>query len=103
MALRHPNGELIQCKSSGRDGRELGWDAIKDVVTGEAAYRLKYPDITFSKVCVTNQYFNAGAHDQARLNNVILVDQEGLKSLIAEHDVSREEVERLLGGNWSGP
>ena len=33
------NGELIQCKSSTVDDKTLGWEAIKDVVGGEASYR----------------------------------------------------------------
>jgi len=49
-------GVLMQCKSSPRERAELGWDAIKDVVTG-AAYRGRYAAVMFAKVGVTNQYF----------------------------------------------
>jgi SNF2 family DNA or RNA helicase len=43
------SGELIQCKSSTVDNTNLGWNAIKDVVTGEAAYRARHPGICFKK------------------------------------------------------
>ncbi|MGH7488986.1 MAG: helicase-related protein, partial [bacterium] len=41
VALAGARGELVQCKTSGTSDAELSWDAVKDVVTGEAAYRLR--------------------------------------------------------------
>ncbi len=96
VAIRGNDGELIQCKTARTDGRELGWDAIKDVVTGEAGYIRQYPNVTFRKVCITTQYFNRGANEQARNNDVRLIDQTMLESLIAAHAITLTEVERML-------
>jgi hypothetical protein len=101
VAIKGREGELIQCKTARREGRELGWDAIKDVVTGEAAYRKQYPEVTFRKVCVTSQYFNAGAYEQAEYNNVRLVDQRTLVELIAVHQITLADVERLMYRDWA--
>ena len=90
-------GELIQCKSSTFQGAELDWNAVKDVVTGHAAYRLRYPGTDFKLVCITNQFFNAKARHMAGLNKVVLVDQAGLKALLEEHKVVMTDLERLLG------
>src|SRR5262249_32760264 len=48
-----PGGELIQCKSSTIDGTQLSWEAVKDVVTGTASYRVRHPGISFRQVCIT--------------------------------------------------
>ena len=82
VALGHGEGKLIQAKSSGQHGAALGWEAVKDVVTGEAFYKKRHPNIAFDKVCITNQYFNGQAKENARLNFVALVDQTDLEQLI---------------------
>ncbi len=52
VAIDGSVGELIQCKTSQRSDRELSWDAIKDVVTGHAAYQLQYPgDNLLASLC----------------------------------------------------
>ena len=89
-------GELIQCKSSRSGGSHLGWEAIKDVVTGEAKYKFEHPGVAFTKVAVTNQYFNDNARLHAELNQVRLVDQTVLAQLLNEHHVVRGEIEALL-------
>lgn len=96
VALQRKEGELIQCKTSQSTGRELGWEAIKDVVTGEAAYRAQYRGIQFLKVCVTTQSFNSGAHRQAQLNQVRLIDQVALEALHSQYPMTLEDVERVL-------
>jgi HJR/Mrr/RecB family endonuclease len=58
VALSGRKGQLVQAKTSGTDGAMLGWEAVKDVVTGEAFYQRRHPDIDFDKVCITNQFFN---------------------------------------------
>jgi HJR/Mrr/RecB family endonuclease len=70
-----PDGELVQCKSSTIDDTMLSWNAIKDVVTGEAAYRERHPNVRFAKACVTNQFFNDNARRHASLNDVELYDR----------------------------
>lgn len=90
--------ELIQCKSSTRP--ELGWEAIKDVVTGEAAFRARYPGIAFQKVCLTNQRFNANARKQAALNRVRLVDRGQLERLLKEQPLTLSDIERVLFTDW---
>ena len=96
VALKDDQGELIQCKTSRQSGRELGWEAIKDVVTGEAAYRRQFPRIEFQKVCVATQRFNSTARSQAELNEVRLVDLRVLTDLHQLHPITLEQVERVL-------
>jgi hypothetical protein len=69
-------------------------------VTGEAAYAKRHPGLTFQKVCVTNQFFNAGAREQARLNDVEIVDQSGIEAMLHSHEVRKLDVESLLYAEW---
>jgi HJR/Mrr/RecB family endonuclease len=96
VAVKGTTGQLIQCKTSHRTGRELGWDAIKDVVTGHAAYRLQYPGVDFKRVCVTTQSFNAGACRHAALNDVELIDGVRLAEIHDSYQITLEDVERAL-------
>ncbi|MDX1252065.1 MAG: restriction endonuclease [Gammaproteobacteria bacterium] len=89
-------GELIQCKSSRTEGTKLGWEAIKDVVTGEAKYKFEHPGVVFTKVAVTNQFFNDNARFHADLNKVRLVDQTNLAKLLDAYCVVRSEIEAML-------
>lgn len=84
-------GELLQCKSSRTEGTHLSWEAIKDVVTGEAKYKFEHPGVVFTKVAVTNQFFNDNARLHATLNHVRLVDQTVLAQLLEKH--------RIVGGD----
>ena len=93
-------GEIIQCKSSTVEDAKLGWDAIKDVVAGEASYRARHPGISFRKICVTNQFFNENTHRHAELNGVQLVDQKELAALIAKYPLTLHDVERILYPSW---
>jgi hypothetical protein len=93
-------GELVQCKSSSVDDRALGWDAIKDVVAGEAAYRARHPGVRFKKVCVTNQFFNDNTHRHAALNEIELYDQTTIAALLEKYTVTMFDVERLLYARW---
>ena len=52
----------------------MGWGAINQVVAGAAAYEKQYPYVRFSKVAITNQYFNATSIRQAMDNKVSLID-----------------------------
>ncbi len=93
-------GVLIQCKSSSRDGQELGWEAVKDVVGGAAAYVAHHRDVKFSLVAATNQRFNGIARSQANLNHVELVDRESLAAMLEARPVMRGELENLLFATW---
>ncbi len=73
VAIKGQHGLLIQCKSSTAT-KGLGWEAVKDVVAGEAAYQQAYPSVKFSKVAVTNQFFNDNSIRQAEINGVSLID-----------------------------
>ncbi|MBV5270532.1 MAG: restriction endonuclease, partial [Afipia sp.] len=95
VAIKDSKGELIQVKSSGIEGASIGWDAVKDVVTGEAFYRRQHPGIEFGKVCVTNQFFSTQAAENAVLNNVELLNQEHLAQLLTEHSVTMNELDRI--------
>ena len=100
VALNGRSGALIQCKTSSDEGKHLGWDAIKDVVTGHAAYARRHPGVTLKKVCVTNQFFNAGAREHARLNDVEVVDQSDIEMILRSHEVRKLDVELLLYAQW---
>ncbi|MHB1286397.1 MAG: SNF2-related protein [Leptospirales bacterium] len=93
VAITDRVGDLIQCKSSSKEGSSLGWNAIKDVVAGEAQYRMKFPKISFNRIAVTNQYFNDTARKQAELNDVQLLDRDDLSQLIKEFPIRRFDVE----------
>lgn len=101
VAIRGSDGELVQTKSSAADGRMLGWDAVKEVVAGEAFYRRRHPGVAFKKFGLTNQFFNSGAYEKASLNGVELLDQSHLDQLLANHRVTMLDVERLLYNEWS--
>ena len=100
VALLHPKGQLIQAKTSAADGATLGWEAVKDVVTGEAFYRRRHPGVAFEKVCITNQFFNQQARENAELNGVELLDQSHLAEMLSAHEVTMLEVERMLFAEW---
>ena len=54
----------------------------------------------FQKVCVTNQFFNGQAQENAKLNNVQLVDQHLLGELLQQNPTTMLEVEQLLYTQW---
>ena len=100
VAISGNSGVLIQCKTSGADGRQLGWEAVKDVVAGEAAYRKAHPGVAFRRLCVTNQYFNSAAKEQASINDVELVDRDVLADLLRRHSVRTLDVDRMRYRTW---
>lgn len=93
--------KLVQVKSSGTDGASLDWDAVKEVVGGQAFYDRQFPGVSFAKVCVTNQYFNDQARRNAELNNVALVEQPQLVYMLEETPVTMLDVERVLYTEWA--
>lgn len=100
VAISGDRGVLIQTKTSSNDGTKLGWETVKDVVGGEAFYRRRHPHVTFKKVGVTNQFFNAQAHEHAQLNDVKLIDQTLLSEMLRTYPVTMLELERLLFTEW---
>lgn len=100
VALLNSTGQLIQAKTSGTEGAALGWEAVKDVVTGEAFYKRRHPGVAFDKVCITNQFFNQQARENAGLNRVQLLDQSDLAEMLAQHEVTMLEVEKMLYAEW---
>lgn len=96
VAISGAKGVLIQCKSSTVDGRELGWEAVKDVVAGSAAYAEKYPGVRFSLAAVTNRRFNGTARYQAKVNHVELHDLDDLEKWLAQNPVRRWELASFL-------
>lgn len=101
VAIRGAEGVVIQCKSSSVEGRELGWEAVKDVAAGVAAYGQRHPGVAFSMVAATNQRFNGTARQQADILRVELIDGDDLKRLLNEHPIKRGELERFLLANWT--
>ena len=100
VALQGEQGKLIQAKTCGTDGTRLGWDAVKEVVAGEAFYKRRHPEVAFGKVCITNQSFNSHAVENATLNDVELLGQTHLATLLESHIVTMLEVERMLYSAW---
>jgi Holliday junction resolvase len=100
VAISGDQGVLIQTKTSSNEGTKLGWETVKDVVGGEAFYRRRHPNVEFKKVGLTNQFFNAQAHEQAGLNDVELIDQHRLAELLDRHPVTMMDLERLLYAEW---
>lgn len=100
IAIRGREGVAIQCKSSSIVGRELGWEAVKDVAAGIGAYARRYPGVEFSKAAVTNQRFNGTARQQSEVLQVELVDGDDLVGLLSKYPVSRGELEWFLIGSW---
>jgi Superfamily II DNA/RNA helicases, SNF2 family len=100
VAFTGETGELIQCKTASTENAGLSWDAVKDVVTGAASYRQRFPGIAFQNSCATNQRFNETARRQADLNGVTLYDREALLTLLAEHPLTLGDVERVLYTDW---
>jgi hypothetical protein len=101
LAIRGSEGVAIQCKSSGIEGRGHGWEAVKDVSAGVAAYAQRYPGVTFSMVAITNQRFNNTAKQQAKVLNVELLEGDDLARLLTQHPMKRGELERFLLAGWA--
>jgi hypothetical protein len=95
VAIKGNQGALIQTKTYA-DDRPLNWEAVKDVVTGEAFYRRRHPSVTFKRVGFTNQRFNELAHQSAELNGVQLIEQPKLQELLSTHAVSMLQIERFI-------
>lgn len=100
VAITGSVGVLLQCKSCSTDETFLSWDAVKEVIAGEAAYRMRHPGVAFQKLCITNQFFNSTAKTHADLNNVELLSQTNLAKILEEFPVTLLDVERLLYAEW---
>ena len=84
VAIKGEQGLLVQCKAS-EAAKGIGWDAIKEVVAGTAAYERQFPHVRFSKVAVTNQFFNGNSIRQAEHNGVSLIDGGILTEWISQY------------------
>lgn len=96
VAKNSNEGELIQIKHSSRESGVMGWDAVKEIVTGEKLYALRYPGVRFKKIALTNRAFNSNAHNQAELLEVELINRNKLTSLLKEHRITISDIERFL-------
>jgi len=92
VGVRDGDGVLIQCKSSSNADRQLGWEAVRDVVGGTAIYAEQFPAVRFRRLAVTNQTFNERAHERGRANGVELIEQNRLAQLIIEHPITTMDV-----------
>ncbi|MEJ8848588.1 SNF2-related protein [Variovorax rhizosphaerae] len=101
VAIRGTEGALIQCKSSSVEGKELGWEAVKDVAAGAAAYKTRFPGVDFSMIAVTNRRFNGTARQQAQALNVELMEGDDLEALLARHPMKQGELVRFLMSSWA--
>lgn len=95
VAISDTTGVLIQCKSSGSEDHSLSWDAVKEVVAGEAFYRKIHPGVEFSKICITNSYFNSAAQARAEPNSVKLLDRSDITGLLSEFPVTMLDIEKI--------
>lgn len=93
IAINKNKGLLLQCK---RSSKTLGWDAIKEVAAGAARYEKLYAGIDFTKIAVTNQFFNPTAKEQANHNRVILWERTQLASRLQQAAISRRELDELF-------
>ena len=100
VAISGMLGVLIQCKSSSVADRELGWEAVKDVVAGAAGYKARFPGVSFSLAAVTNSRFNGTAKAQAAVNGVELFDFDALSEKLREWPVKRGELASYLFEGW---
>lgn len=101
VAINGNRGALIQCKSSGVEGKEMGWEAVKDVAAGSAAYLARYPGVEFQLFAATNRQFNQSARQQASLLNVTLIEGRDLIDLLSKHPTKRGELDRFAMAGWS--
>jgi superfamily II DNA or RNA helicase len=92
VGIRGQEGILIQCKTSSATDRQLGWEAVRDVVGGTAIYAEKFPTVRFRRIGLTNQRFNSRAHERARANDVMLVEKDGIARLIEKFPLGRLDV-----------
>jgi HJR/Mrr/RecB family endonuclease len=92
VGVRDRDGVLIQCKSSANAGRQLGWEAVRDVAAGTAVYEERFPTVRFRRIGITNQSFNKTAHERARAIRVELVEQEQLARLIKRFPITTLDV-----------
>lgn len=96
VAIKHTEGALIQCKSSIVENKELGWEGVKDVFAGSAAYIVRYPGVKFAMLAVTNRRFNQAAKRQAQILKVGLIEGDQLANMLANHPITHGELERFL-------
>ncbi|MEX3967933.1 SNF2-related protein [Paraburkholderia sp. EG286B] len=101
VAIEGNRGALIQCKSSGVEGKEMGWEAVKDISAGSAAYSARYPGVEFQLFAATNRRFNQSARQQASLLNVTLIEGGDLMDLLSKHPTKRGELDRFAMAGWS--
>jgi len=87
-------GMLIQCKTTSTD-KPLAWDAVKDVVTGEAQYVKHYPGIFFERIIITNKSFNKNAKEHALANKVIVLERQFIELFLSEYTVMKSEIDNL--------
>jgi hypothetical protein len=93
IAIRGKDGLLIQCK---RSSKTLGWDAIKEVVGGSARYEKLYPGIIFTKIAMTNQFFNQIAKEQAIHNCVDLWERSAFDVKLRNACINQCEAKRSV-------
>jgi hypothetical protein len=92
VAIRDRDGVLIQCKSSSNADRQLGWEAVRDVLGGTAIYEEKFPTVRFQRFGMTNQSFNKSAHERAKTSRVKLIEHDQLSELLARYPITTLDV-----------
>lgn len=93
VAIKGDIGHLVQCKTTST-GAALGWDAIKEVVGGTAAYEKRHSHIQFTRVAVANSYFNKKAKEQAALNKVKIIETDHLLEIIDKYRITRSSISK---------
>lgn len=94
VALKGRDGDLMQCKSS--KSAHIGWDAVKEVAAGAARYQARFMGTRLRRLAVTNQYFTAGAQNQAEANQVELIVRTQLEELLGVYPITNHEFDSAL-------
>lgn len=89
-------GELIQVKHSVSETGSLGWDAVKEIVSGERLYAVQFPGVRFKKLALTNREFNGNARSHAEVLGVELIGRQQLASLLREYRLTMKDIEDFL-------
>ena len=79
----------------------LGWDAVRDVAAGAAAYSARFPGVRFTLVAATNRRFNGTARQQAKVLHVELVEGTDLAELLKQYPTRQGELMSFLLAGWS--
>ncbi len=89
---RDKTGFLIQCKHSANNEKKLSWEAVQNIMGGKAIYEKSYPNIKFTPVIFTNQYFNKNAHEKAKINDIKVIERNYIEFFLKDNIIFEKEI-----------